>query len=85
MTRRALAFLDIPLPQERGLYGEETARKIDGESERILTDAHNTARRILTDHRDKLETISRRLLEVEVMEGGERRSLLGAGETPASA
>ena len=37
-------FLDIPMPQERGLYGEETAQKIDAEIKRILTDAHDTAR-----------------------------------------
>jgi cell division protease FtsH len=74
-------FLDIPLPQERGLYGEETAQKIDAEIERILTDAHNTARSVLTHHRDKLELITRRLLEIEVMEGDELRSLLA--EIPA--
>ena len=38
-------FLDIPMPQERGLYGEETAQMIDAEIKRILTDAHTTARR----------------------------------------
>src|SRR5438477_12875725 len=70
-------FLDIPLPQERGLYAEQTAEKIDAEIKRILTDAHDTARGILTDHRDKLETVTRRLLEVEVMEGDELRKLLG--------
>jgi cell division protease FtsH len=71
-------FLDIALAPERGLYGEETAKKIDAEIARILTEAHNTARRILTDRRDKLETITRRLLDVEVMEGDELRRLLGA-------
>ena len=62
------------MPQERGLYGEETAQKIDAEIKRILTDAHDTARRILTEHRDKLETVTHRLLEIEVMEGDELRS-----------
>jgi cell division protease FtsH len=71
-------FLDIPMPQERGLYGEETAQKIDAELTRILTEAHNTARQILTDQRDKLETITRRLLDVEVMEGEELRKILAA-------
>jgi cell division protease FtsH len=70
-------FLDIPFPQERGLYAEETARQIDAEVKRILTEAHNAARRILTDRRDHLETVTRRLLEVEVMEGEELRRLLG--------
>ena len=62
------------MPQERGLYGEETAQKIDAEIKRILTDAHDKARQILTEHRDKLETVTRRLLEVEVMEGDELRA-----------
>src|SRR5204862_1597253 len=71
-------FLDIPFPQERGLYGEETAQKIDGEVKRIVTEAHETARRILTERRENLETVTRRLLEIEVMEGDELRQLLGA-------
>ena len=70
-------FLDIPVGPERGLYGEETAQKIDAEIKRILTDAHNTARKVLADHRDTLERVTRRLLEVEVMEGDELRQLLG--------
>jgi cell division protease FtsH len=70
-------FLDIPMPQERGLYGEETAQKIDSEIKRILTDAHGKAREILTSSRDKLETVTRRLLDIEVMEGDELRKLLG--------
>jgi cell division protease FtsH len=69
-------FLDIPMPQERGLYAEDTAQRIDGEIKRIVTDAHNTARRILSENRDKLERVTRRLLEVEVMEGDELRRLL---------
>jgi cell division protease FtsH len=69
-------FLDIALPQERGLYGEETAERIDAEIKRILTDAHEKARSILSSHRDDLERVTRRLLEVEVMEGDELRQLL---------
>ncbi len=75
-------FLDLPM-QERGLYAEATAQKIDSEVLRIVTEAHQTARRILTEKRDGLETVTRRLLEVEVMEGDELRSLLGITATPA--
>jgi cell division protease FtsH len=77
-------FLDIPMPQERGIYAEETAQKIDAEIKRILTDAHATARRILTESREKLEAVTRRLLDVEVMEGEELRQLLGIVATPPS-
>src|SRR6187397_3469336 len=37
---RGNKFLDTPMPQERGLHGEDTARLIDAEIKRILTDAH---------------------------------------------
>jgi cell division protease FtsH len=76
-------FLDIPMPQERGLYAEDTAQKIDAEIQRIVTDAHATARRILTEQREKLESVTRRLLEVEVMEGDELRKILGLPSTKA--
>jgi cell division protease FtsH len=75
-------FLDIPLPQDRGLYGEETAQKIDAEIKRILSEAHATARQILSDNRDKLDNVTRRLLEVEVMEGDELRQILTPGAAP---
>ena len=70
-------FLDMTIGPERGAYAEDTARLIDAEVKRIMTDAHAEARRILTGHRDDLETVTRRLLELEVMEGNDLRSLLG--------
>jgi cell division protease FtsH len=72
-------FLDIPMPQERGLYAEDTAEKIDAEIKRILSEAHGVARQVLADSRDKLERVTRRLLDIEVMEGDELRRLLGMG------
>ena len=77
-------FLDIGMPPERGLYGEETAQKIDAEIKRILNQAHVTAQRILTEHRGKLESVTQRLLEIEVMEGDELRVLLGDVGKPPS-
>jgi cell division protease FtsH len=70
-------FLDIALGPERGAYAEDTARLIDAEVKRIMTDAHDQARNILTGHRDDLEAVTRRLLEEEVMEGAELRAILG--------
>jgi cell division protease FtsH len=78
-------FLDIPMPADRGLWAEETAQTIDAEIKRILTDAHDKAREILDGNRDKLETVTRRLLEVEVMEGDELRQLLGVTRPPPEA
>ncbi len=70
-------FLDLPLGPERGNYAEETARLIDAEIKGIMTTVHGEARRILTEQRQMLETVTRRLLDVEVMEGEELRRILG--------
>ena len=78
-------FLDIPIGPERGAYAEDTARLIDTEVKRIMTDAHGEAHRILTGHRDMLETVTRRLLELEVMEGSELRTLLNLQPAAAQA
>jgi cell division protease FtsH len=70
-------FLDTPFMQERGNYAEDTAQKIDAEVKRILTEAHDEARRILREQRHVLDELSERLLVKEVVEGEELRSLMG--------
>jgi cell division protease FtsH len=78
-------FLEMSLGPERGTYAEDTARLIDAEVKRIMTDAHVEARRVLTEHREQLETVTRRLLEQEVMEGDELRQMLGIPALPHDA
>jgi cell division protease FtsH len=73
-------FLDITIGPERGAYAEDTARLIDAEVKRIMSEAHGEARRILSGHRSDLEAVTRRLLELEVMEGDELRTLLGVSK-----
>jgi cell division protease FtsH len=75
-------FLDITMGPERGAYAEDTARLIDSEVKRIMTDAHGEARRILTERREMLENVTRRLLDVEVMEGEELRRIMGLSPVP---
>jgi cell division protease FtsH len=75
-------FLDIPIGPERGAYAEDTARLIDAEVKRIMGDAHAEATRLLSERRDLLEQVTRRLLDIEVMEGDELRALLGVARPP---
>jgi cell division protease FtsH len=75
-SRRA-TFLENPFGPERGHYAEETALTIDNEVKRIITEAHDTARRILRDHRDKLDELSARLLDKEVIEAEELQRIMG--------
>jgi cell division protease FtsH len=75
-------FLDIPIGPERGAYAEDTARLIDAEVKRIMNDAHATARQVLTSKRDVLESVTRKLLEIEVMEGEQLRAIMGVAPPP---
>jgi cell division protease FtsH len=70
--------MDLGMPIERGLYSDDTARMIDDEVKQIIGGAHNEARRILREHREVLERVTRRLLEKEVMDGDELRELMAA-------
>jgi cell division protease FtsH len=74
---RGTSFLDTPFMNERGNHSEDTAQKIDAEVKRILTDAHNEARRVLRERKAVLDELSVRLLDKEVIEGEELRALLG--------
>ena len=69
-------FLDIPMPQERGNYSEDTALQIDAEIKRIISEAHDAAHDILSKRRPQVDAIARRLLEVEVVEGDDLRRML---------
>lgn len=88
-AERRPRFLDLGGGAERGPYSEETAREIDHEVRRIVMQAHDEARRLLEAHRDVLEAVTRRLLEIEVMGGDELRrffpapAALPGAESPA--
>ena len=57
-------------------YSDEVAREIDDEIRRMVEDAHQTSKDILTEHREQLDTISRILLERETIEADEFVALL---------
>ncbi len=63
-------------------HSEETARLLDAEASRILTEAHVKVGALLTDQRSLLEQLAHRLLEKEVVDGEELQTLL-AGAKPA--
>jgi cell division protease FtsH len=81
---RQSAFLDMPA-LTRKEYSEEKASAIDAEVEKILERAHDKVRRLLTDRRDVLDEVARRLLEKEVMDGEELRGLLANSMHPQRA
>jgi cell division protease FtsH len=63
-------------------YSDEIAREIDDEIRRIVESAHQVAKDILSEHREKLESISELLLKRETIEADEFEALL-EGKTEA--
>jgi cell division protease FtsH len=61
-------------------YSDDVAREIDDEIRRIVENAHQSARDILSEHRDDLDRISKILLERETLDAKEFEALL-AGQT----
>lgn len=57
-------------------YSEHTARQLDEEVHKIITQAYQRARGILVERRTDVERVARVLMEKEVMEGSELKGLL---------
>src|SRR6184192_3294658 len=57
-----------PLEDRQRVYSEVTAERLDVEVERLITEAHQQARSVLTEHRDALDRLAQALLQEEVLE-----------------
>ena len=71
-------FLGRELVQRREI-SEHTATRVDQEIKRVLDEAHERAKEILTEHKDLLERIAQALLERESLDATDV-TLLDAGE-----
>ena len=63
-------FLGRDLAQAKN-FSEETAAKIDEEVKRIIDEAYNKAKTILSNNMDKLASVANVLLEKEKIDGDE--------------
>jgi cell division protease FtsH len=59
-------------------HSEQTAREIDEEVRRIIDTAMERVRRIMESRRGALEAITKRLIECEVIDGDELRTIIEA-------
>lgn len=62
-------------------YSEKTAVDIDDEVRRIVVDAYASAKNLLLENRDILETFAKALLEKETMDGAEIDALIREAQT----
>ena len=74
-------FLGRELTQPRD-HSEETARAIDSEVRRIIVDAEQRAEQIMRDNLGLLHTLSKALIEREILDAQELDVLIGGGELP---
>jgi len=77
--RQSMVFLGRDISEERD-YSERTAQEIDDEVRRVIDEAHQRCRAVLAAHRDKLEQLAARLIEVETVEGDDLIRILGPAE-----
>ena len=76
-------FLGRDLARDRN-YSEEIAYSIDREVRRIIDEAYERARKILSENRDALERVARKLFEHETIEAEEFKSPMEASDDPRS-
>ncbi len=64
------------------IHSDKITQLIDAEIDKILTEAHETARDILAAHRDRLELIAELLIKYETLDGEQVLGILATGCTP---
>lgn len=63
-------------------YSDVIAHEIDTETQSFINHCYERAKQILTEHRDKLELIAEKLLEVETLDETQIKSLFEKGVMP---
>ena len=67
---------------QKPAYSDQVAYEIDNEVRQLLNQAHEEAHRIINEHREQLNLIAEKLLEVETLEAAQIESLLKTGKMP---
>lgn len=78
--REELVFMGRTMSEHRN-YSDKVAQKIDEEVRAIVDEAHDRCHKLLTEHWDKMELLSMRLLEIETINASDFQALM-RGEDP---
>jgi cell division protease FtsH len=81
--KEELIFLGREISEQRD-YSDQVANEIDAEVRKLVDIAYDRAREIITQHRDALELVANRLVEVESLEEEEFNRLFPAPEPKRS-
>ncbi|WP_353948763.1 ATP-dependent zinc metalloprotease FtsH [Sporolactobacillus sp. Y61] len=72
-------FLGRDLQNDQN-YSDTIAFEIDSEVQQIIKEQHERCKRLLTEHRDQLESIAQNLLKYETLDEGQIKSLYETGK-----
>ena len=83
--REELVFLGKEISEQRD-YGDKVAETIDDEVHTLIEAAYDTAKNLISEHKDKLKDLATYLIENETAETDEVESILGVppGSQPPS-
>jgi cell division protease FtsH len=79
--KEELVFLGKELGEQRD-YSEAVAQQIDGEVQRIVNEAHETALRVLNENRERLDRIAETLIEIESLDQEEFEKVWNGEDLP---
>ena len=77
-------FLGRSVTQTQNM-SEDTAKLVDAEIKRLVTQAYEEARKILTENDNELETLAKALIEYETLTGDEIKAVLSGEKIDKSA
>jgi cell division protease FtsH len=81
-SKQEMVFLGREISEQRN-YSEKVAEEIDEEVRRLIDNAYQTARTLITENRDRMEKLVKVLLEEETIEGEDLRRVLDGLDTEA--
>jgi len=76
--KEELVFLGREISETRN-YSEKVAEEIDEEVRQVIDKAYHSAKKLIIEHRDKLDLIVKTLLEEETIEGDALAAVLSGG------
>lgn len=79
--KEELVFLGKDLGEQRD-YSEAVAQQIDGEVQRIVAEAHETALRALAENRERLDRVAETLIEIETLDMEDFEKVWNGEELP---
>ncbi len=79
--KQEMVFLGKEISEQRD-YSDAIAELIDEEVRRIIDSEYDHAKQILTEHRDKLDLVAEKLLDVETLDADEFVALVEGNDRP---